>query len=135
MSVARPNRGKSDAEFIVTAVKLEKETRSRCTHGPKRYTFYGLQELWQTSRKICDLVTLANAFPPTTKAEAKKRRDRLHGARELIRVYNGQLGSLLDGDVLTPTAGGELAELIRKEDVLLKGVMDSDRKRYANLPD
>lgn len=87
MSVPKPNRDTSKAQFVTTTRELEKETRQRCVNALKRYTFYGLQEFWQTSRKIHSAVTRASKYPQTKK-QLEKREELLDGALRLLDAHN-----------------------------------------------
>ena len=134
MSVTVPNRGKSDAEFLKVARELEKETRRRCVNGPKRYTFFGLQELWMTTRRIYREIKKANSIFPGSQHEAQLRRDHLIEARADIEDFNSQIELLLEDNILTPKSTEIISDLAATEDALIKGLMKSDRSRYANLP-
>ena len=134
MAVLVPNRTKSDAQFLNTARELEKCTRKRCISAPKRYTFYGLQELWQTSRRIHSGVKRGNSIYPNNQHEAQMRRDCFMQARADIQDYVSQLELLLDDQILGIPAGEELSGLVGKEDGLIQSLMKSDKARYASLP-
>ena len=132
MSVTKPNRETSKAQFVTTARELEKETRQRCVNGPKRYTFYGLQELWQTSRKIHSAVTKASPYPKTKK-QLEKREELLEEALRILDDYNAQLSLLLDDQIFSPAGAKKMSTLMTEEGKLISGVMKSDRTRFANL--
>ena len=134
MSVLLKNRNESEAQFINTARELEAKTRRRCVNAPKRYTFYGLQELWATARRIHSYTKQANSVFPTNQREAQIRRDFFIHARTNLQDYVSQLELLLEDNILTPTAGEELARLVAYEDRLVKAVMKSDKARYKDLP-
>lgn len=134
MAVLVPNRTKSDAQFLNTARELEKCTRRRCISAPKRYTFYGLQELWQTARCIYGGVKRGNSIFPSNQHEAQMRRDCFIQARADIQDYVSQLELLLEDQILSIAAGEELSTLVRQEDSLIQSLMKSDKGRYATLP-
>lgn len=134
MSVLLKNRHESEAQFIHTARELEAKTRRRCVNAPKRYTFYGLQELWATARRIHSDVKQANSVFPANQHEVQIRKDFFIRARAELQDYISQLELLLEDGILTTTAADELAGLVDQEDRLVKAVMKSDRTRYANLP-
>lgn len=135
MSVLLKNRHESEAQFIHTARDLEAKTRRRCVNAPKRYTFYGLQELWATARRIHSDVKQANSVFPANQHEVQIRRDFFIRARAELQDYISQLELLLEDGILTPTAAEELAGLVDQEERLVKAVMKSDRTRYAKLPE
>ena len=133
MSVLLKNRHESEAQFIHTARELEAKTRRKCIGAPKRYTFYGLQELWATARRIHSNVKQANSVYPVNQHEAQMRRDFFISARAELQDYISQLELLFNDRILLPEACEELVELVDKEDHSIKAVMKTDRSRYANL--
>ena len=133
MSVLLKDRKESEAQFIYTARELEAKTRRRCVNAPKRYTFYGLQELWATSRRIHSNVKQANSVFPANQHEAQIRRDFFIHARAELQDFISQLELFLEDGIMTPAAADELAGLVDKEDRLVKAVMKSDKTRYENL--
>ena len=132
MSVTKPNRETSSAQFVTTARKLEQETRRRCVSGPKRYTFYGLQELWQTARRVHSAVTRAAPFPGSRK-QADRREALLREALEWLDDYNGQLSLLLDDQIFTIAGAAAMTQLMVEEGKLIKAVIKSDKARFADL--
>ena len=64
MSVYKALRGDSSVQFVETARKLAVHTRKCCLKMPKRYTFYGAQEL----SALADTMRLKwrTAFSPET---------------------------------------------------------------------
>ena len=130
MSVRLKNRTTSDAQFLNTARELERKTRSRCIGAPKRYTFYGLQELWATARRIHSNVKQANTVFPTNEHEFQIRRDFLIFANAAIQDYISQLEVMIEDQIFTPTAGKELSHLVSSEEKLVKALMKSDKERF-----
>lgn len=100
--------------------------------GPKRYTFFGLQELWMTSRRIHSAVTMASKYPATRK-QAEKREELLYEALRQLDDYNAQLSLLLDDQIFTPTGAKLMSSLMSEAGKLIAGVIKSDRTRFTNL--
>ena len=133
MSVPRSSRSTSDMEFIAKARELESETRRKCVNSPKRYTFYGLQELWMTSRRIYAYVKKANSVFPTNKHELQIRRDYLIRANCELQDYISQVELLTEDFVLIPEHSKKLMAIVDTELRLVKAVMKKDRERWKNL--
>lgn len=133
MSVIKSQRSTSDMQFLHTARELESKTRRRCVSAPKRFTFYGLQELWLTSRHIHGNVKKGNSVYPQNQHEAQIRKDYFIYALSELQDYVSQLELLIEDSVLTTTASKELSALVDTEIRLVKAVIKSDKSRYANL--
>ena len=131
MSVREPERDVSSAQFVMTARQLEKETRDRCIKAKKRYTFFGLQDIWHTSRMIHSDVSQANSKTLLYEKRFAKRREFLSDALCKIDDYNDQLGMLVDDNVFTTTDSEVLSALVDKEEKLIKAVLKSDRDRFG----
>lgn len=133
MSVIKSKRSTSDAQFLNTARELESKTRRACLRCPKRYTFYGLQELWQTSRRVYSNVKKANSINPKNSHEFQIRKDLFIQAMIELQDYVSQLEIMTEDGIFTPAAESTLPEVVDKEIKLIKGVMKSDRARYQGL--
>ena len=134
MSVPAPQRKKPPPQFLTTARSLERETRRRCVNGPKRYTFFGLQELWQTSRKIHSAAKRANTIWPTNQHEARTRIDLLIEALTYLEDYDSQLELLMEDDIFTAAGSKVISDLMKDDIKLVKGAIKTDRARYKELP-
>ena len=134
LSVIRSKRSTADMQFLYTARSLESKTRKRCLAAPKRYTFFGLQELWLTARHVYSNVKKANSIYPTTQHEAQMRKDFLILAGCLLQDYVSQLELLTQDGIFMPSSHEELSALVDDEIKLIKAVIKSDKSRYADLP-
>ena len=134
LSVIKSQRSTSDMQFLHTARELESRTRRKCLSAPKRFTFYGLQELWLTARHIYSYVKQGNSVYPTTQHEAQMRRDMFITAGCLLQDYTSQLELLTQDNVLTVEANEELSPFVDEEIKLIKAVIKADKARYADLP-
>ena len=134
MSVIRSKRSTSDAQFLNTARELESKTRHACLRCPKRYTFFGLQDLWKTAREIHSYVKKANSVNPSNQHEVQIRKDFFIYAITAVQDYVSQLELLLEDRIFTPAQQEKLPELAELEFRLIKGTMKSDKARYKDLP-
>lgn len=108
---------------------------------PKRYTFYGAQELSALADTVYNEVKMANSVFPGNQHEAQLRRDHLIEANATLQALIGQLGIMADLLKQNPeklrwldTALEEWASLISEEAKLISGVKKSDKERFKNLP-
>ena len=63
---------------------------------PKRYTFYGAQELSALADTVYNEVKMANSVFPGNQHEAQLRRDHLIEANATLQALIGQLGIMAD---------------------------------------
>ena len=133
MSVVKSKRGISRVQFLHTARELERDTKRVCIKAPKRYTFYGLQELWKTSRDIHSNLVMANSIYPTNAHEAQVRIDCEMKAIALIYDYATQLEILAFDNVILASDIERLSNILNDEKNLVKGLLQSDRSRYKGL--
>ena len=131
MSVYKALRGDSSVQFVETARKLAVHTRKCCLKMPKRYTFYGAQELSALADTVYNEVKMANSVFP----------DHLIEANATLQALIGQLGIMADLLKQNPeklrwldNSLEEWASLISEEAKLISGVKKSDKERFKNLP-
>lgn len=108
---------------------------------PKRYTFYGAQELSALADTVYNEVKMANRVFPGNQHEAQLRRDHLIEANATLQALIGQLGIMADLLKQNPeklrwldNSLEEWASLISEEAKLISGVKKSDKERFKNLP-
>lgn len=108
---------------------------------PKRYTFYGAQELSALADTVYNEVKKANSIFPGNQHEAQLRRDHLTEANATLQALIGQFGIMADLLKQNPekikwldNALEEWARLIMEEAKLISGVKKSDKERYKKLP-
>lgn len=142
MSVYKALRGDSSVQFVETARKLAVHTRKCCLKMPKRYTFYGAQELSALADTVYNEVKMANSVFPGNQHEAQLRRDHLIEANATLQALIGQLGIMADLLKQNPeklrwldNSLEEWASLISEEAKLISGVKKSDKERFKNLPE
>lgn len=141
MSVYKALRGDSPVQFVETARKLAVFTRKNCLKMPKRYTFYGAQELSALADAVYNEVKMANSIFPGNQADAQLRRNHLTEANATLQAFVGQLGIMADLLKQNPekltwldNALEEWAIMITEEAKLISGVKKSDKERYKKLP-
>ena len=141
MSVYKALRGDSPVQFVETARKLAVFTRKNCLKMPKRYTFYGAQELSALADAVYNEVKMANSIFPGNQADAQLRRNHLTEANAALQALVGQLGIMADLLKQNPekltwldNALEEWAIMITDEVKLISGVKKSDKERYKKLP-
>ena len=141
MSVYKALRGDSPVQFVETARKLAVFTRKNCLKMPKRYTFYGAQELSALADAVYNEVKMANSIFPGNQADAQLRRNHLTEANAALQALVGQLGIMADLLKQNPekltwldNALEEWAIMITDEAELISGVKKSDKERYKKLP-
>ncbi len=141
MSVYKALRGESTVQFVETARKLAVFTRKCGLKMPKRYTFFGVQELCLLADTVYNEVKMANSIFPGNQHEAQLRRDHFTEANATLQAFIGQLGIMADLLKQNPeklrwldSALEEWATLIEEEAKLIAGVKKSDKERYKKLP-
>ena len=141
MSVYKALRGDSPVQFVETARKLAVFTRKNCLKMPKRYTFYGAQELSALADAVYNEVKMANSIFPGNQADAQLRRNHLTEANAALQALVGQLGIMADLLKQNPekltwldNALEEWAIMITDEAKLISGAKKSDKERYKKLP-
>lgn len=135
MSVVASKRGKSEAEFIANARKLELFTLQKVVHFPKRYTFYLSQPIYRSASAVHQYVKHANSIFPKNQHEAQLRRDEFIKAKAELHGLISLIGMAREMFHISENVMTEWMELIKKELALISGEMNSEEKRYQNLPE
>lgn len=133
MSVRRPERDISEAQFLTTARELELFTLRRCTKFPKRYTFYIGQEIANSAKYIYRNVKRGNSvFPIKTQQDVIMRRNcflnahmELQNLVSQIEIANELFG--IDKEVMR-----QWMELVDLEIRLINGLL---KKEQPSHPD
>ena len=105
MSVYKALRGDSSVQFVETARKLAVHTRKCCLKMPKRYTFYGAQELSALADTVYNEVKMANSVFPGNQHEAQLRRDHLIEANAMRLSVSSELWQTFSSKILKSCAG------------------------------
>lgn len=96
MAVYKALRGESSVQYVETARKLAVHTRKYCLRMPKRYTFFGVQELCSLADDVYNETKMANSVYPTNEAELQLRRNHLIEANAKLQALVGQLGIMTE---------------------------------------
>ena len=132
------DRSESKVEYLETARQLSKRTAQMVANGPRKYlTTYG-DHLMRLSLQLYTHVDVANSIYVTSEADPQQRRKHLLEARGMAYSVESTAKLYTDlvaeaGTVPREKAYGRLADIARlchKERGLIKGILESDRKRY-----
>ena len=138
MSVRAADRDESKVEYLEVARQISKRTAQMVANGPKKYqTTYG-DHLMQLSLQMFTHTDIANSIYVSYQSDYEQRRNHLVEAKGLAFSIESTAKLYTDlvsdrGSVAKEKAYGRLADIARlchKERGLLKGVLDSDKKRY-----
>ena len=164
MSVPVRDRDESPVEFLEVARNIRSKTLKFCMKLPKRLTFFIATDTMAHANEAAGAARAANSVYVTNQHEAQGRRDLLIRANNALQKLDGNLGTIQDylmenpeifaegmkaetdeqkrerqkkiskGKKRVANAVKELAALINREAELIKGVKDSDQRRYKKLP-
>lgn len=138
MSVAVEDRDESKVEYLEVARQISKRTAQMTANGPKKYAATYGDHLMRLSLQMFTHADIANSIYVTCESDFEQRRKHLIEARGLCfsvestaKLYTDLVADA--GTVSKEKAHGRLADIARlchKERGLIKGVIDSDKKRY-----
>ena len=132
LSVPKHERGVSELEFIYNARQLQVHTIRKCASFPKKYRFSISNYLEQAARDIHGEVKRGNSMGiPRNQHEFQMRRDCFLRAHAHLYDFASQLE--VAKEVIDDKALFFWMEMIRQEIKLVKGVMESDKKRFKDL--
>mgnify|MGYP001146655223 CR=1 FL=1 len=128
--VPKNKRNESRLEFLDNAYNLQLEMIRTCSKFPKRYMFFFTQNLVKLATSCHENVKSANTIFPTNKEELQIRTNYLNNS--LCDLYN-LLSQLSIANKLTEISEHKLKtilEMIDKEIPLIKGLKNSDKKKF-----
>lgn len=146
-NVPESKRKKSGYQVVDNAENLESKIIKMCVKLPKRYTDLLLIKIVDLAGDIATYVRVANSNFPRNQHEAQIRRDDFVRAYGLTQALSGKINHLLlIPSVLRYKADNkekgvtinelcEVADIVELEMNLIKGSLESDKKRFKNLPD
>ncbi len=136
MATLCKDRGKSSAQFLETARKLEKATIANCIRFPKRYTHLLTSGIVQLAIDVLNEVKSGNSIYPVNQHEVQMRRDCFTRANNALQCLITQVSVAqeLEGVEIRETSWSEWFDLMEEEAVLIAAVKKNDRERYKNLP-
>ena len=134
MSVPKHLRGESELEFIYCARKLQVHTIRKCANFPKKYRFSISNPLELSAREIHGNVKKGNSIYPRNQHEFQMRRDYFLRAYAELYDFASQLEIAKELiETLDDDAFLFWISIVRQEIKLVKGIMDSDKRRFKNL--
>lgn len=134
MSVPKPQRSVSEMEFIRNARELQIFTIRKCKKFPTRFTFYVSIPLANSSMRVYEYVKRGNSINPANQHEVQMRRDCFLKANAELYSIISQIEVAEELFGLNKDMMREWTSLVDREIALVKGAMDSDKRRYKNLP-
>ena len=127
-------RGDSAVAFIDTAGKLCSAIQVSCANvNHKKFTFYGLQKLYDTAEELYDLCEEVNGYNLNNPRSAEERMIALEKARSKLRTLCGRMSRCTDRIQFSEGTLLEISSLMEKEDRLLAGLQKSDAERRRKL--
>lgn len=145
MSVYASKRSESKVEFLRVAQQLAVYTLKQVKKFPKSYRFCLTNDIVRLAMEIHENVLRANSIymrKGMTEDEFRLRSEYLMKARSAIFAFSSLLtitfslvmegNNFLGDKKQTSNIFKEWARLLNYESALIKGVTDSDKKRYRN---
>ena len=140
MAVLEILRTESSIQFIDTARKLSAQIRRFCIKLPKRYTFWGLQQLCELADDVYIEVVKANSTYIGSEKEYWIRKEHLIEANNNLWALKGLLSviaeMLAEGghtEKWITTQLEQIIKLLLDESKLISGVKKSDKKKLNNI--
>ena len=133
MSQVKSKRKTSSAQFLENALQIQVTTLRRVAKFPKRFTYLLSVHLTDAAAHGYEHVKTANSIYPRNQHEAQIRRDCLIKA---FAEYQHLISQILVAEEMFEISENGIIEwmkLINDELGLIKGLMDSDTRRYKNL--
>jgi hypothetical protein len=134
LSVPKYERGPSEAEFLYNARQLQIHTIKKCANFPKKYRFSISNPLELSARTIHGELKKGNSINPRNQHEFQMRRDYFLRANAELYDFVSQLEVAKEVIGFDDDALMFWASIVRQEIRLVKGLLESDKKRYRNLP-
>jgi len=156
MSVLKNKRNQSPMEYVTNGYAVEKYsidfTKRLSTKNARIYQ----KPVTRLAMLQSDLAYMANEIYPTNRAEYQVRRALLGMSMAILHALDKRMSDVYENLMVNPSdafnrqngkpipkaeairildrLADELGDMIDKQDSLLKGVRDSDKERFSNLP-
>lgn len=135
MPVRESERELSPTEFLKVLKDIEKFFIKLENTKPKKFRYFITQHLINNAAQALTFAKIANSIYVSKNEEESKRERRLYLQKSYayVQALNTQtdvLYSMNTGQLFSNAEIKEISELIYQALKLLKGVMDSDKKRY-----
>lgn len=133
MSVPKGDRREAGSQFCQTAKELHVETLKRTKKWDKSYTFTLKNPICECARNAHMYAIAANKVFVKTKGDFDYRRNCLQRAYSAVCQMDALLETAQDVIGFSPEKMAYWAGYIYDEKRLLKGVMESDFKRWGDM--
>ena len=120
-------------EFLYNAMQIEIYTRQKCRKFPKSERFTTCAGLIALAKEARGQLARGNEIYPTNQHEAQLRKDCFLKAKSIYADFVQEIEICCTACGINMDILPEWMALIDKEIVLIKGVLDTDRRRYKNL--
>lgn len=135
-SVLSRYRQEAKTDFLYKARLLCVSVIKSCVDSKKgRYTATVSEPVVQAAWDVYGYVKMANSIYPKNKHEAQLRRDQFLLARAALYKLDSRIGVAHEFYHFSDHDLDEMGKLVDDEMELIKKMLDSDQKRYKNLPD
>ena len=132
---------------VTNAIAIYEKTLHICLKMPKRYTYLILQDVIRLAGEVMDNTKKANSVFAQNLHEAQIRKDYWINARASLQALSSRIDRFIDAPQslryrdehsnhtkgVTMNELKELAELMIKEQSLIKSAIDADKKKSATL--
>lgn len=115
--------------FIDTAEQLTDRLIELMANGSKKYRFFGQQRLVEDAQGMEDMLCQANRLNPGKPAQADARELLLRRARGRLEHMECEFGRQHRRMHFPEGVLKDVDELMRKEEKLLDGIIESDKRR------
>lgn len=135
MSVQARLRSESKVEFLYTARLLTVSVIKSCVDSKKgRYVETVSKPVTEKAWEVYGHVKVGNSIYPTNQHEAQLRRDEFILAKAKLHDLVSKIGVAHEFYHFSDHDLDEMCGFIDKELSLIEKILESDRKRYKNLP-
>lgn len=134
MAVLKNKREGSPTQFIEIARALKSYTRTQCLRLPKRLTFFGVQETFQSASRVFEHIKKANGiFPPATKEEVQMRRQHFLEAQVELQYLEECIADIRDISPIKDAVMIKWLGMVDEEKRLIKGMLTKDKERFSKI--
>ena len=132
MSVIKSKRGESQVQFLQTARDLLRYTKTQCLKFPKRYTFFGNQQMCNCAYRMVENVKKGNSTYPRNNHEVQIRRDYFTEALAELQVLSEYIDDAKHTFAIKDTIMVEWLRLLTSEIKLIKALLKKDAERFKD---
>lgn len=130
MSLPKSKRKPSSVQFLETAKELYNYTRKMCVTLPKRYTFFGLAQMFDCACRMREFIKKGNSLFPSNKHEVQMRRDCFLNAKMELQALADHIGDIREIFPIEDKAIVIWLKLLTDEKNLLTTILERDKERY-----